>query len=124
MRVHEQRLGAIHHKRSLTPEAVPVVEKYILKAAFRNQCKWILQEQSSRAEGTSGLQIQPRAIDALQQSAEQYLVQFFNDARLAMLQRVRSRKGRGEGELQLVDLQLARRLDDESDTGGSRRYRD
>ena len=30
MRVHEQRLGAIHHKRSLTPEAVPVVEKYIL----------------------------------------------------------------------------------------------
>ena len=109
MRVHEQRLGAIHHKRSLTPEAVPVVEKYILKAAFRNQCKWILQEQSSRAEGTSGLQIQPRAIDALQQSAEQYLVQFFNDARLAMLQRVRSQKGRGGGELQPWDLQLARR---------------
>ena len=87
--------------------------KGILKAPFGKLCKWYIQELSK-----SNFQIQPRALDALQHSAEEYLVKLFADARLAMLSRVRPQEGRGEGELLLRDLQLARRIYGISDTGG------
>jgi histone H3/H4 len=104
-----------------TPEAFPVADKGILKSPFGKICKYMIQEHSKgikTCDGTTGFLIQPRALDALQHSAEEYLVKLFADARLAMLQRVRPQKGRGEGELLLRDLQLARRLYGISDTGG------
>jgi len=102
VRPHPPR--SIHNASSTPIEKVPVVEKYILKAAFRHQCKYLLQVVSSHEDGTPQYLIQPGAIDALQQNAEEFLEEFFADARLAMLHRVRSRKGRGEGELLTIDL--------------------
>jgi histone H3/H4 len=85
---------------------------YLTEAPLSRLCHEVLPNINAVSEynsqttwfGEIEYQFQPLAIDALQQSAEEYMVERFKDAREAMLHRVRRQKGRGEeGDLMLKD---------------------